>query len=74
MAQATGADVTLLNVAPREPDVFGHQLKRKVITDPIPEDVRERYEKLMECAARLESQGVTVTTIRFIVRQLQQLR
>ena len=58
VATALGASVTLLNVAPREPDVFGHQLTRKVITDPVPEDVQERYENLTKCVKQLEDAGV----------------
>ena len=60
MAKALDARVTVMNVAPREPDVFGHQLTRKVITEPVPEDVRERYDELMTCAQKLEDAGVTV--------------
>ena len=60
MAKALDARVTLMNVAPREPDVFGHQLTRKVVTEPVPEDVRERYDKLMGCAKWLEDADVVV--------------
>jgi nucleotide-binding universal stress UspA family protein len=60
MAKALDARVTLMNVAPREPDVFGHQLTRKVVTEPVPEDVRERYDKLMGCAKWLEDADVIV--------------
>jgi nucleotide-binding universal stress UspA family protein len=60
IAKALDARVTVMNVAPREPDVFGQQLTRKVITEPVPENVREQYEKLMACAKRLEDAGVVV--------------
>ena len=60
MAKALDARVTVMNVAPREPDILGHQLTPKVITEPVPEDVRERYDKLMACAKRLEDAGVIV--------------
>ncbi len=60
MAKALDARVTVMNVAPREPDVFGQQLMPKVITEPVPEDVRERYDKLMACAKRLEDADVVV--------------
>jgi len=60
MAKALDARVMVMNVAPREPDVLGHQLTPKVITEPVPEDVRERYDKLMACAKRLEDAEVVV--------------
>ena len=63
MAKALDARVTLMNVAPREPDVFGHQLTRKVVTEPVPEDVRERYDKLMGCAKWLEDADVIVKSL-----------
>ena len=63
LASAVKSKVILLHVAPREPDIFGHQLTRKVITEPIPEDVRERYDNLMESAKRLEDAGVAVTPL-----------
>jgi nucleotide-binding universal stress UspA family protein len=63
MAKALDARVTLMNVAPREPDVFGHQFTRKVVTEPVPEDVRERYDKLMGCAKWLEDAGIVAKTL-----------
>jgi len=66
MAKALDARVTVMNVAPREPDILGQQLTRKVITEPVPDDVREQYDKLMACAKRLEDVGVVVT--RLLVR------
>ncbi len=60
MAKALDARVTVINVAPREPDVFGQQLTPKVITEPVPEDVRERYDNLMACVKRLEDADVVV--------------
>jgi nucleotide-binding universal stress UspA family protein len=60
MAKALDARVTVMNVAPREPDIFGKQLTRKVITEPVPDDVREQYDKLMACAKRLEDADITV--------------
>ena len=63
LAKAIDSKVTVMHVAPREPDVFGHQLTRKVITEPVPEDVRERYDNLMGCAKRLEDAGVTTTPL-----------
>ncbi len=63
MAKAVEASVTVMNVAPREPDIFGRQLTRKVITEPVPEDVQERYDQLEACAKRLEDEGVTVKSL-----------
>lgn len=63
MAKAVDARVTLLNVAPRTPDVLGQQLTRKVITEPVPEDLRERYDQLQACAKRLEEVDIDVKTL-----------
>ena len=63
LTNAMASKVILLHVAPREPDIFGHQLTRKVITEPVPEDVKERYDNLMESAKRLEDAGVAVTPL-----------
>lgn len=63
LAKAVDSKVTVMHVAPREPDVFGHQLTRKVVTEPVPEAVRERYDNLMDCAKRLEDAGVAVTPL-----------
>ena len=60
LAKAVDAKVTVMSVAPREPDVFGHQLTRKVITEPVPEDVRDRYDKLMDCVKQLQDADVVV--------------
>lgn len=60
MAKALDAEVTVLNVAPRESDVLGQQLIRKVITEPVPEDVKEQYDKLMACTRQLEDDDVVV--------------
>ena len=60
MAKAVDAGVTLLNVAPREPDIFGAQLTRKVVTEPVPDDVRERYDQLLACAKRLQDASLDV--------------
>lgn len=63
LAKAVEARVTLINVAPREPDILGQQLTRKVVTEPVPEDVRERYDELMACAKRLQDADVTVSPL-----------
>ncbi|MEM9301371.1 MAG: universal stress protein [Pseudomonadota bacterium] len=42
IASEDAASILLLSVAPRQPDVLGQQLTRKVITDPVPEDLLDR--------------------------------
>lgn len=57
------AEVLLLNVAPREADLLGHQLTRKEITDPVPEKLMDRRELLDRLAAELDSAGIPCTTL-----------
>lgn len=63
LAMAVNARVSLLNVAPREADVLGQQLGRKVITEPIPEELRERYDKLIDCAKGMEDTNLVVKAL-----------
>ncbi|WP_405236049.1 universal stress protein [Lentisalinibacter orientalis] len=63
LAEGRQAEVLLIQVAPREPDVFGQQLVRKVITDPVPEELRDRRELLDRCAAALDAAGVDCETL-----------
>ena len=56
------AHITLLNVAPREPDVLGKQLRRKVVEEPVPNDVRERYDELQRIAGQLRDNGISCDT------------
>lgn len=59
MGRRLGWPVTLLNVAPREPDVFGTQLLRREVHEPAPEDVAEDYAALQALANKIrESHGV----------------
>lgn len=60
---APGTRVLLVNVAPREPDVLGQQLKRKVITDPVPEELRDRRELLDRLADRFGQAGIACETL-----------
>lgn len=55
--------VLLINVAPREPDVFGQQLKRKVITEPVPELLQDRRALLDKLAAVLADSGIPSETL-----------
>lgn len=51
--------MTLLNVAPRQPDVFGKQILRREVREPVPEDVTENYSKLQALAENVrKSDGV----------------
>lgn len=63
VAAGTDVRVLLINVAPREPDSFGRQLKRKVITDPVPEELRDRRELLDRCAADLAAARLECETL-----------
>ena len=62
---AAGKDVQvlLLHVAPREPDLLGQQLKRKVISDPVPAELRDRRELLDRLAQRLSEAGAPTETL-----------
>ena len=58
------ARLTLLHVAPREPDMFGRQLGRKLIDDAnVPEDLKEAREQLNTHAQRVHAEGVEVVTV-----------
>lgn len=63
LAEGRQAEVLLIQVAPREPDVFGQQLVRKVITEPVPEELRDRRELLDRCAAALNGDGIACETL-----------
>ncbi len=63
LAKAQKAKVLLMHAAPREPDVFGKQLVRKVITDDVPEELRDRRELLDRSAARLKRSKISCETL-----------
>jgi nucleotide-binding universal stress UspA family protein len=63
IAGGTGAEVLLVNVAPRDPDVFGHQVTRKIITEPVPEEQLDRRELLDSHAAELVNAGIQCDTL-----------
>lgn len=63
IAAAETTEVLLLNVAPREADVLGQQLTRKVIKDPVPEALRDRRELLDRLAGELEASGIACSTL-----------
>lgn len=63
LARLERSAVLLLNVAPREPDVLGHQIMRKVITDPVPEELADRRALLDRLAARLTADDIPCETL-----------
>lgn len=63
LADASTTEVLLLNVAPREADVLGRQLSRKVVQDPVPEELRDRRELLDRLAGELAEAGVRCETL-----------
>jgi len=63
IAGDSGAEVLLVNVAPRAPDALGHQIKRKVISDPVPEELLDRRELLDTHAAELTAGGIDCDTL-----------
>ena len=63
IATGVGAQVLLINVAPRDPDVFGRQIIRKVITEPVPEELLDRRELLDRHSAELAEAGIRCKTL-----------
>jgi len=57
------ASVLLINVAPREPDVFGRQLKRKVVVDPVPEALQDRRALLDRLATVPRNDSIKCETL-----------
>ncbi len=55
--------VLLINVAPRESDVLGQQVRRKVVTNPVPEELADRRELLDRHAATLQAAGIDCDTL-----------
>lgn len=59
MARRLEWSMTLLNVAPRQPDVFGRQILRHEVKDPAPDDVAEDFDRLKALAEGVrQSEGV----------------
>ena len=63
LAAAEATEVLLLNVAPREADMLGRQLSRKVVDDPVPDELLDRRELLDRLAGELESDGIRCATL-----------
>jgi nucleotide-binding universal stress UspA family protein len=60
---AEDSRVLLVNVAPRKADVLGQQLTRKVVTEPVPEELREHRALLDRLAAVLGNDGIRCETL-----------
>lgn len=63
LAAAESTEVLLLHIAPREADMLGRQLSRKVMGDPVPEELRDRRELLDRLAGELETSGIRCSTL-----------
>lgn len=63
IAAAETTEVLLLSVAPREADMLGRQLTRKVVEDPVPEELRDRRELLDRLAGELDASGINCSTL-----------
>ncbi len=63
IAGGIGAQVLLVHIAPREADVFGRQVKRKVITDQVPEELQERRDLLDKHAQTLAESQIQCDTL-----------
>ena len=63
IAAAETSEVLLMNVAPREADILGQQLSRKVIEEPVPESLRDRRELLDRMAHELAASGIECSTL-----------
>ena len=63
VARGVGARVLLVSVAPRQPDAFGHQVVRKVVTEPVPEELHDRRAMLDRHAQTLADAGIECETL-----------
>ncbi len=63
VAASEPSTILLMSVGPREPDVLGKQLTRKVIEDVVPEDLQDRREELDRLVAVLRAAGLTADTL-----------
>ncbi len=57
------SSILLVNVVPREPDMLGKQLKRKVIEDPVPEALRGRRDLLDRLRERFAERSIACETL-----------
>jgi nucleotide-binding universal stress UspA family protein len=63
MAADTSAQLCLLYVAPPEADFAGHQLGRKVVEEPVPEELREEWDRLAETVHDLRERGIDAESL-----------
>lgn len=57
------SSLLLIHVAPREPDMLGKQIRRKVITDDVPEELRDRRELLDRLCAGFRKHRIKCETL-----------
>ena len=57
------SSVLLINVVPREPDMLGQQIRRKVITDPVPEEFQDRRDLLYRLCAGFREKRIKCDTL-----------
>ena len=58
LAQATGAELRLLHVAPPEPDFVPYDAGPAVVRDQVAADLREEHREIQKMAADLLDQGI----------------
>lgn len=63
IAASEPSKILLMNVAPREPDLLGQQLRRKVISGKVPEELRDRRELLDSLQGQLKAAGLDCETL-----------
>lgn len=64
LADASDTKLWLLHVGSPEPDLFGQQLMRKVVSpDDVPENLRESWDALHATAEELRSRGIDVEPV-----------
>ncbi len=63
LASAAACKLWLLYVAPPEPDMFGQQIGRKVVTDDVPESLADEYAQLSEIVTGLRRRGIDAEPI-----------
>lgn len=57
------SSLLLINVAPREPDMLGKQIRRKVITDDVPEELKDRKDLLDRLCAGFRKHRIKCETL-----------
>jgi nucleotide-binding universal stress UspA family protein len=63
IASDSASRLCLLHVGPAEADFLGQQLYRKVVEGEVPEQLRERYQKLRELERELRDRGIDASSL-----------